>query len=43
MEDFKEFDIKDFACILLLMALFPTEETEEMFKKYAEKEKPTEV
>lgn len=43
MEYIKEFDVKDFACILLLLALFPTEETEKMFKGYVEKEKPTKV
>ena len=43
MEDFKELSSEDFMWILSLLALFSTEETEEMFKKYAEKEKPTEV
>lgn len=43
MEDIKELSSEDFMCILLLMALFPTKETEELFKKYAEKEKPTKV
>lgn len=43
MEDIKELSKEDFAMVLLFIALFHTEETEEMFKKYAKKEKPTEV
>lgn len=43
MEDIKELSSEDFMCALLLMLLFQTEETEEMFKKYAEKRKPTEA
>lgn len=36
MEDIKELSSQDFMCILLLMALFPTKETEELFRKYTE-------
>lgn len=43
MEDIKELSSEDFALVLLLMALFPTKETEELFLKYEEKEKPTEM
>lgn len=43
MEDFKELSREDFMWTLLLMLLLRTEETNEMLKKYVEKEKPTEV
>lgn len=43
MEDNKELNNEEFIWALVLMLLFQTEESKELFLKYAAKEKPMEV
>lgn len=43
MEDIKELSKEEFMWVLILLSLFHSKESDEILRKYIEKEKPTEV